>query len=140
MSTEKYNDIMDLPHHVSPTRRHMPIRDRAAQFAPFSALTGYDGVIAETARLTDDETELGEYDIARLDLKLRQLKEHENEHPYVEITHFIPDDRKKGGRYEILHSYLHRIDDLGQHLVLADKKIIPFDHIVDISSPYIKEK
>ncbi len=134
MATNKYNDIITLPHHTSPTRTRMPIRDRAAQFAPFAALTGYDDMVEETARTTDSETMLGEHEIELLDRKLRALKEHEGSHPYIELTYFIPDARKSGGRYETLRSHIQRIDENASTVVLGDGKSIPFNKISALSS------
>ncbi len=134
MATNKYNDIIMLPHHTSPTRTRMPARDRAAQFAPFAALTGYDGMVEETARITDSENALEEYDIELLDRKLRVLKEHVGSRPYVELTYFIPDGRKSGGRYETVRSSLLRIDEISGTLTLADGKRVSFDKISALSS------
>ncbi len=134
MATDKYNDIINLPHHTSPTRTRMPARDRAAQFAPFAALTGYGDMVEEASRLTDSESELGEYDTELLDRKLRLLKENEASRPYISLTYFIPDERKSGGRYETLHSHLLRIDENTSTLILADGKRIAFNKISALSS------
>lgn len=131
---KKYDDIINLPHHTSPQRQRMPIRDRAAQFAPFAALTGYDGVIEETARLTDAEDTSSEESAAILDRKLRLLDTIAGEHPYVEITYFIPDERKSGGRYDTVYGYLKMIDVNEGCIVLADKRKISFDKIRSLDS------
>ena len=130
----KYDDIINLSHHTSPTRQRMPIRDRAAQFAPFAALTGYDSVIDETARLTDSEDASSEENAAILDRKLRLLNDFTSEHPYVEITYFIPDERKSGGRYETVYGYLKSIDINENCIVLTDKRKIPFCRIRSLDS------
>ena len=134
MSTRKYDEIIGLAHHTSPTRTRMSMRDRAAQFAPFAALTGYDSLVEETARLTDSENEMGEYDVARLDTKLRILKEHERNRPYVEITHFVPDKKKAGGRYETSRGRIYRIDEIEKLVWLDGEKKISFERISAISS------
>ena len=139
MSNEKYSKIIDLPHHSSPTRPRMPIRDRAAQFAPFAALTGYDSMVEETARLTDSEDASSEEHTALIDKKLRILSELESEHPYVEIIYFIPDQRKSGGRYETVYGYLKLIDKIEGAIVLGDKRMIRFDRIRDINSTAFNE-
>ena len=139
MSNEKYSKIIDLPHHSSPTRPRMPIRDRAAQFAPFAALTGYDSMVEETARLTDSEDASSEEHTALIDKKLRILSELESEHPYVEIIYFIPDQRKSGGRYETVYGYLKLIDKIEGAIVLGDKRRIRFDRIRDINSTAFNE-
>ena len=139
MSNEKYSKIIDLPHHSSPARPRMPIRDRAAQFAPFAALTGYDSMVEETARLTDSEDASSEEHTALIDKKLRILSELESERPYVEIIYFIPDQRKSGGRYETVYGYLKLIDKIEGAIVLGDKRRIRFDRIRDINSTAFNE-
>lgn len=139
MSTDKYNSIIGLPHHTSPTRKRMPNQDRAAQFAPFAALTGYDSMVEETARLTDAEDAFNEESTTLLDKKLRILNELETEHPYVEITYFIPDERKSGGRYETVYGYLKQIDKIEGAIILRDKRKIPFDKIRNIDSTAFNE-
>ena len=126
---KSYDDIINLEHHTSPTRQRMPIRDRAAQFAPFAALTGYDGVIEETARLTDEEDASSDESTAILDRKLRLLNDLADTHPYVEITYFIPDERKSGGRYDTVYGYLKMIDPNESCVIFMDKRKIPFDKI-----------
>ena len=130
----KYDDIIDLPHHTSATRQRMNISDRAAQFAPFAALTGYDGVIAETARLTDAEDASSDESTAILDRKLRLLNDIAGEHPYVEITYFIPDDRKSGGKYETVYGYLKMIDSNEKCIILMDRRTISFNRIRSLDS------
>ena len=93
----KYDDIINLPHYVSQVRPRMSRMARAAQFAPFAALTGYDDEIKETARLTDSRAELDEYVIAVINGKLLALKEKITEQPEAEITYFVADSKKSGG-------------------------------------------
>lgn len=95
----RYDEIINLPHHVSKTRPQMPMSDRAAQFAPFAALTGYDSAIKETGRLTDERIELDEEALTALDMKYQLLMDALNEAPKVTITYFQPDERKAGGKY-----------------------------------------
>ncbi|MBP3377079.1 MAG: hypothetical protein J6L83_09975 [Clostridia bacterium] len=135
----KYEDIIDLPHHTSATRQRMSISDRAAQFAPFAALTGYDGVIAETARLTDSEDAENDESVAILDKKLRFLKDVADSHPYVEITYFIPDERKSGGRYETIYGYLKMLDEIERSIILMDKRQILFERIRSLDSTAFNE-
>ena len=139
MSIDKYNSIIGLPHHTSPTRKRMPNQDRAAQFAPFAALTGYDSMVEETARLTDAEDAFNEESTTLLDKKLRILNELESKDPYVEITYFIPDERKSGGRYETVYGYLKQIDKIEGAIILRDKRKIPFDKIRNIDSTAFNE-
>ena len=91
--------ILSLPHHVSKTRPQMPMSDRAAQFAPFAALTGYDSAIKETGRLTDEKIELDEEALTALDMKYQLLMDVFDDAPEVTITFFQPDERKAGGKY-----------------------------------------
>ena len=116
----KYADIIDLPHHQSAIRRHMSLYDRAAQFAPFAALTGYDDMVAEEARLTDSERELSEQDMAELNRTIALLVNelHEGHHPYVSVTHFVPDALKSGGRYEQRSGFLKKLDLVNRVIVL----------------------
>jgi len=96
---KKYEAILDAPAHVSETRPRMPMRDRAAQFAPFAALTGYDAAVAEAARLTGTRVELDESAKEELDRSLRALAERLKERPEAEVCYFVPDARKAGGEY-----------------------------------------
>ena len=95
----KYDDILDCPHHVSSVHPPMPLIDRAAQFAPFAALVGYDEEIGEAARSTDGREELSEDAIDALNQAFQKLLEHEEERPLVTVTYFQPDAKKDGGRY-----------------------------------------
>ena len=95
----RYDDIIDLPHHTSKKHPRMPLLDRAAQFAPFAALTGHEAAIKETARLTEEEIELDENRKELLDLRLQQLQECLAEQPMVTVTYFKPDEKKAGGAY-----------------------------------------
>ena len=112
-----YEDILYLPHHVSGTRRQMSMTDRAAQFSPFAALTGYDAAIRETARLTEEEIELDEYEVAELNRKLQWLAEHKDAE--VSIVHFIKDAKKEGGAYVKDTGILKKIDEHTHTLVLV---------------------
>ena len=90
----KYNEIMDLSHHASKTRPQMPMSDRAAQFALFAALTGYDDAVKETGRLTDDKIELEESSLNELNAKIQLLRENLADAPEIIFTYFMPDERK----------------------------------------------
>ena len=136
---KSYDDIIGLPHHTSPSRQRMSISARAAQFAPFAALTGYDGMIKETARQTESRDESNEESAALLDKKLRILRERETEHPYVEVTYFVPDERKDGGCYETAYGYLKRIDETACNITLQDKRQISFDNIRHLDSTAFNE-
>ena len=127
-----YDDIIDLPHHVSTTRPHMSRLDRAAQFSPLAALTGYGAAIKETARLTDERVELGEYELMELNAGIHMLMERIEEHPQVEITYFKPDERKDGGAYLTVKSRAKRLNEYERFILLEDGTEIPFDDIYKI--------
>lgn len=129
-----YEDIINLPHHVSKTRPQMSMLDRAAQFSPFAALTGYDAAIKETGRLTDEKIELDEDRKAALDMKQAYLIEMIDEQPEISITYFLPDTKKSGGAYVTVTGNLKRFDEYERLLILMDGKKIPMDDIADIES------
>ena len=131
---DRYDDIIHLPHHVSKTRPQMSMMDRAAQFSPFAALTGYDAAIKETGRLTDEKIELGEETKAVLDRKQRYLSAMISVQPEITVTYFLPDERKSGGTYLSVTGKLKRIDEYERMMILKDGKKIPLDDIMDIES------
>ena len=128
----KYNEIMGLPHHVSKTRPQMPMSDRAAQFAPFAALTGYDAAIKETGRLTVERIELDVEALSALDMKYQLLMEALDEAPEVTITYFQPDERKAGGKYVSAVGAVKKIDDFERRITMQDGAKIPMDDILSI--------
>lgn len=130
--THKYDDIIDLPHPVSSRRSRMTNYDRAAQFSPFAALTGYDGVIAETARLTDSQIELDEGGKELLNEKLRELRDTIDEQPTASFTCYQPDERKLGGAYVTVTGRVKKIDTVTRCVLLADGTVIPIDRIYGI--------
>ena len=126
----KYDDIINLPHHTSETRGHMSARDRAAQFSPFAALTGYDAAIAETARLTAERIELSEQRMEVLNDRLQILVGEPTLR--ARITYFRPDERKEGGAYTELIGSLRRFDSVEGLLVMADGTKIPVEELYDV--------
>ena len=130
----RYDDIIDLPHFVSKDRRHMSNYDRAAQFAPFDALTGYDEAIEETGRTTENETVLGDYEMEMLEQKFQILLSRLNERPLVKIRYFIPDLYKDGGSYKEEEVIVRRIDMNRRILISEDKKSYDLAYIVNVSS------
>ena len=134
-----YEDIIHLPHHVSATRPQMSMSDRAAQFAPFAALTGYDEAIKETGRLTDDRIELDENTRTALDIKQAYLAENINIHPEISITYFLPDTKKDGGEYVTATGSLKRIDEYERMLIFVDGQKIPMDEIANIDGNLFKD-
>ena len=135
MSVERkpYADILHLERPAS-THPHMALQDRAAQFLPFAALTGYEEAIAEAGRLTMERPEEDEGQRAVLDAKLHILREHSAECPEVKITWFAADERKAGGAYRITSGIIKKIDDYKRAIVMADGTEIEVDSIVDIDS------
>jgi hypothetical protein len=129
---DEYDDIINLPHHVSKNHRQMPMEMRAAQFAPFAALTGYDAVINETARLTDQQVELEDYDNERLNRKYAELIENISEHPVITVSYFKPDKRKGGGAYVSKTGHLKKVDTYEQLMLMENGTSIPLAAIVDI--------
>lgn len=128
----KYDDIMDLPHHVSTTHHRMSMLERAAQFQPFRALTGYEAALGETARLTEDRIELTEDEKALLDAKLQKLVDQIADHPLVTVTFFQPDKKKTGGAYVTTTGQLKKIDDFKGVLILLGGERIVIDEILEI--------
>ena len=129
----RYDDLLDLPHHVSVVHPHMSLYDRAAQFAPFKALTGYEDDVEETARLTDARMELDEERIEQLDARLQLLEEHLAEAPTVSITYFVPDARKGGGSYETVSGIVKKIDTVRRVIVLRDVREVAIGDVYGIS-------
>lgn len=113
-----YADIIDLPHHQSASRPHMSLHDRAAQFAPFAALSGYDDMVTETARLTDTEIELSDSEIDIINGIITEISAliENGAHPTVSVTYFIPDPHKHGGRYETFKGIVKRVDPIKKQL------------------------
>ena len=128
----RYDDLLDFPHHISVTHPHMSLYDRAAQFAPFKALTGYEDDVEETARLTDRRIELDADSIARLDARLRLLEEHLADAPTVSITYFRPDERKDGGSYETVTGIVKKIDGVRRVVILRSGQQISIGDISGI--------
>ena len=128
----RYDEIMELPHHVSTTRPQMPMSDRAAQFAPFAALTGYDSAIKETGRLTDERIELDEEALTALDRKYQLLMDTLDDAPEVTIIYFQPDERKAGGQYVSATGTVKKIDTFGRRILLRDGTRIPLDSVYDL--------
>lgn len=130
--TGDYEDIIDLPHHVSGVRAQMPRMNRAAQFMPFAALTGYEEAVRETARLTEGRIELSEDARALLDAKLRLLQEHSSERPEAEFLVFRPDGRKEGGSYVSVSGAVRRVDEVAAEVMLQGGRRIALGDILDV--------
>ena len=129
-----YEDIVDLPHHVSKKHPQPTMADRAARFAPFAAITGYEEMVLEEARVTDDRIELDESSKAALNEKLNMILEFIDEQPEVKITYFEPDKRKAGGAYITVTGTVKRIDEYEHLVIMTDGKKINIDDIYKIQS------
>lgn len=130
--TRKYDDIISLPHPVSDRHARMTNYDRAAQFSPFAALTGFDGEITEAARLTEAMVELTESRKEELNKKLQQLWTKLSCRPEIAVTYFQEDMKKSGGAYITRVGKLKKIDEYSYCLRLTDGTAIPITHILNI--------
>ena len=129
----KYKDIINLPHHVSKTRNPMSLYNRAAQFAPFAALTGYNDTIKETARLTEQKIELSDELKNMLNQKIKLIIENIKLQPEVVITYFVHDNKKSGGVYKTISGNVKRIDEVEKCIIFTNKLKIFFSDIISIS-------
>ena len=135
--SKDYSDIINLPHPVSKKHPQMSLYDRAAQFSPFSALTGHEAAIAETGRLTEERTELDEDAKERLDEKLQyllyRLQACRSEGLPIRVTYFVPDEKKEGGAYQEYTGSLKRLDAYARALIFSDATEISLDAVYDIA-------
>ncbi|MBO5143520.1 MAG: hypothetical protein J6C46_11135 [Clostridia bacterium] len=138
MQKNNYEDIINLPHHTSKKHQRMSLEARSAQFAPFAALTGFDEVLIETARHTNERIEIDESIKVILDLKLQKIKEQIKNMPLITFMYFIPDSKKSGGKYVTITGNVKKIDEYRNILVLEDKTEIPINEIIDINGEIIK--
>ena len=136
--SKKYDDIINLPRHVSKNHPQMSLYARSAQFAPFAALTGYDGMIQETSRFINQKIEIDEELKVILDSKLKIIQEKIKIQPEITFTYFIPDLKKEGGSYIIKTGRVKKIDIYNQVIYLLDDTEIPINEIIDITGDIIK--
>ena len=129
-----YEDIVDLPHHISKKHPQPTMADRAARFAPFAAITGYEEMVLEEARVTDERIEMDESSKAALNEKLNMILEVIDEQPEVSITYFEPDKRKAGGAYITVTGTVKRIDEYEHLVIMTDGKKINIDEIYNLQS------
>lgn len=128
----KYKDIINLPHHASKTRKPMSLYNRAAQFAPFAALTGYDDAIKETARLTEERIELSDELKNMLNQKIKLIIENIKLQPEVAITYYVPDNKKSGGVYKTISGNVKRIDEVEKCIIFTNKLKIKVSDLLNI--------
>ena len=136
---EPYDDIIGLPHPMSNKHPQMTLIDRAAQFSPFAALTGYEGAVKETARLTDERLELDEYEKEILNGKLQLIAERLSERPEAEITYFQPDERKAGGAYVSAAGTVKKLLTHEHIVIMEDGTRIPIEDISEIKGDIFSE-
>ena len=130
---DSYEDIIGLEYHQSKTHPHMSIHDRAAQFAPFSALTGHGAAIAETARLTEQEVTLDEYVVEEIDEKLQWLMQNIDSKPQVTVTYFVPDEKIEGGAFVQKTGGVKKLDSYQKTILLTDDTCIDIERIREIA-------
>ena len=130
--THKYDDIIHLQRPVSPRHAPMSNYDRAAQFSPFAALTGYEDVIGETGRLTDTEAVLDDSGVSLLNDKLLAIMANIAQNPRISVTYFRDDQRKSGGAYLKITGNVKKIDTYEGVIFLTDERTVPIDRIHDL--------
>ena len=138
MKENNYEDIINLPHHTSKKYPRMSLEARSAQFAPFAALTGYDEVLIETARLTNERVEIDETIKVIIDSKLQIIKEHIMQKPLITFMYFVPDLKKDAGKYVTVTGNVKKIDEYRNVLILENKTEIPISEIIDINGNIVK--
>lgn len=127
-----YDDIIDLPHHVSSRHPQMTMQARAAQFQPFAALSGYGDAVNETERVVEQKIELGEDAKASIDRQLAQLAMDETGCLQACFTYFVPDGIKAGGAYEMAVGVVRKLDELNRCIILTDGRFVPVDDLLAI--------
>lgn len=134
MTKNNYEDIIDIPHHTSSKHPRMTIEARSAQFAPFSALTGYNEAVKETARVTEEKIEIDDGLKIVINNKLQIINNNIKDNPKVSITYFIKDKNKEGGEYITIRGTIKKLDSIKELVILEDKTIIPIKDIINITS------
>ncbi len=130
IGNDDYSDIINMEHHVSAIHPQMSIANRAAQFAPFAALTGYDSAVNETGRLTHERIELDDNAREILDNKFLRLREDGT--LFVKLSYFLKDLKKEGGEYVTIEGSIKKLDDYTQHIIMKSGEVIAYDDILDI--------
>lgn len=128
----KYDDIINLPHHVSKRHPRMSLYNRAAQFSPFAALTGHDAAIRESARLTDSFIELDDDRKEQLNKQLQFIRENLEQRPECDVTYFRPDEKKNGGSYVTIHGRIKKIDEYEHRIIFTDNTALPIERLFSI--------
>lgn len=129
-----YEDIIDLPPHISKKHPQPTMMDRAARFAPFAAITGYEEMVLEEARVTEERVDLDEGALSLLNEKLNMIQEFIDEEPEIKITYFEPDKKKSGGAYIDITGTVKRIDEYECLVIMTDGKKIRIEDIYSLES------
>lgn len=137
--SHKYDDIMNLPHHVSASHPQMPLLDRAAQFSPFAALTGHHEAIKETARLTEEWIELDESRKEMLDERLQIIRENLINRPEVIFTYYKPDEKKSGGAYLTVKGIVKKVNEYEHEILLEDGTILVIENLFSIEGELFRD-
>ncbi len=137
--TDKYDKIINLSHHVSKKHPPLGVDSYAAQFSPFAALTGYEDIVFETARATDEKTELDDDAKLRLSNKLRTVLDHLDEDPVISVTYFLQDEKKSGGRYVTADKTIKKYDNYEKMIYMTDGTVIRLDDLYEIEGNIITE-
>ena len=139
MDEHSYDDIINLPNPTSKNHPRMSLHDRAAQFAPFAALTGHDAAIKETARLTDERLELSDEVIMKLNDQLNMIRDNIGTEQEISITYFVPDNKKAGGAYITCSGCVKKFDEYEHTVIMEDKTVIPIEQISDIDGEMFRD-
>lgn len=137
--SHKYDDIMNLPHHVSASHPQMPLLDRAAQFSPFAALTGHHEAIKETARLTEEWIELDESRKEMLDERLQVIRENLINRPEIIFTYYKPDEKKSGGAYLNVKGIVKKVNEYEHEILLEDGTILVIENLFSIEGELFRD-
>ncbi len=133
----RYNNIINLPNHVSPKRRRMTLSERSAQFAPFAALNGYEDAVTETARVTEEKHDLSEEQLDNISKKLNLIQNKILKNPFVEIIYFKADEHKSGGEYRRITGNVNKILENKQGIVIGENNVIKIKDIYEIYSDFL---
>ncbi len=133
----RYNNIINLPNHVSPKRRRMTLSERSAQFAPFAALNGYEDAVTEKARVTEEKHELSEEQMDNISKKINLIQSRIFENPFVEIIYFKADEKKVGGEYRRITGNVNKILEKQHVILIGYNNFININDIYEIYCDYL---
>ncbi len=139
MKNFPYNDIVNLPHHVSASRQPMSSADRAAQLAPFAALTGYEDAVAEAGRITGTQIELDEQQQVELNRRFNLLMTNITRLPEVEVEYFVPDMLKSGGEYVVYRGVIKKVSISDKRIIFQDDTVIQLNMVVALNGKIFDE-